>query len=107
MQDPHSDISHLFYLNFPHPITGLPLAASATHPPIKHNPPSGVTGPRNLNRCGSNTSRYMLPLNMLMPAVKSDMASVFCGATTEAKVRTHEWMSCEWNICHTALFSVS
>ena len=37
----------------------------------------------------------MLPLNMLMPAVKSDMASVFCGATTDAKVRTHEWMSWE------------
>src|SRR6201990_1652622 len=22
-------------------------------PPIKHNPPSGVTGPKNLQRCGS------------------------------------------------------
>lgn len=88
-----SPAAFFVHLNFPHPITGLPLAASATHPPIKHTPPNGVTGPRNLNRCGSSTSRYILPLNMLMPAVKSDMASVFCGATTDAKVKTHEWMS--------------
>jgi hypothetical protein len=39
------------------PKTGLPLAASTTHPPIKHSPPNGVTGPKNLNRCGSNTSK--------------------------------------------------
>ena len=24
--------------------------AKAAHPPIRHSPPSGVTGPRNLNR---------------------------------------------------------
>jgi hypothetical protein len=28
-----------------------------------------------------------------MPAVKRPMASVFCGASTEVKVRTQEWMS--------------
>jgi len=79
------------YLTLGH--TGLPLAANATHPPIRHNPPSGVTGPKNLNRCGSSTSRYIEPENMVMPAVKSPIASVFCGATTAAKVRTVEWMS--------------
>lgn len=74
--------------------TGLRPTASATHPPIKQSPPSGVTGPMNLNRCGSSTSRYILPLNMVMPAVRSDMAMVFCGAATAARVRTAEWMSC-------------
>jgi hypothetical protein len=74
--------------------TGLRPTASATHPPIKQSPPSGVTGPINLNRCGSSTSRYILPLNMVMPAVRSDIAMVFCGAATAASVRTAEWMSC-------------
>jgi hypothetical protein len=46
-----------------------------------------------LKRCGSNTSRYIEPENIVMPAVKRPMASVFCGATTDAKVRTAEWMS--------------
>ena len=32
----------------------------------------------------------MLPENMVIPAVKSDMASVFCGQATEAKVRIVE-----------------
>jgi hypothetical protein len=74
--------------------TGLLATANATHPPIKHSPPSGVTGPKILNRCGSSTSRYMLPENMVIPAVKRPIASVFCGASTEVKVRTAEWMSC-------------
>jgi hypothetical protein len=30
--------------------------ANATHPPIKHSPPKGVTGPNALNLCGSSTS---------------------------------------------------
>jgi hypothetical protein len=74
--------------------TGLPLAANATHPPIKHNPPNGVTGPRNLNRCGSKTSKYIDPENIVIPAVKRPMASVFCGHATDAKVRMVECMSC-------------
>ena len=37
--------------------TGLFPTASATHPPIKHKPPNGVTGPKTLNRCGSSVSR--------------------------------------------------
>lgn len=36
----------------------------------------------------------MLPLNMVIPAVKSDMASVLCGTATEERVRTVAWMSC-------------
>lgn len=80
------------YLNFGS--TGRRPTASATHPPIKHNPPIGVTGPRTLNRCGSSVSRYSEPENMVVPAVKSDMAIVFWGATTAAKVSTAEWMSC-------------
>lgn len=75
--------------------TGLPLAANATHPPIKHNPPNGVTGPRNLNRCGSKTSKYIDPENIVIPAVKRPMASVFCGHATDAKVRMVECMSYE------------
>tara|TARA_R110002003_G_scaffold56_4_gene5083 strand:+ start:7657 stop:7971 length:315 start_codon:yes stop_codon:yes gene_type:complete len=86
-------ISPLPSLHFNLSPAGLPLAANATHPPIKHSPPSGVTGPSTLKRCGSNTSRYIEPENMVMPAVKRPMASVFCGATTDAKVRTAEWMS--------------
>jgi hypothetical protein len=35
----------------------------------------------------------MLPLNIVIPAVKRPIAMVFCGATTEAKVRTAECMS--------------
>lgn len=77
-----------FHLNLG--ITGLLPTASATQPPIKHRPPKGVTGPKNFHRCGSNTSKYMLPLNMVMPAVKRPMATVFCGAATEARVRTAE-----------------
>jgi hypothetical protein len=79
----------LTYLNFG--TTGLFVTASATHPPIKHSPPSGVTGPTYFpNRCGSRTSRYKLPENIVMPAVSRPMATVFWGATTEAKVRTAE-----------------
>lgn len=29
--------------------------ANATHPPMRQTPPSGVTGPMNLNLCGSRT----------------------------------------------------
>jgi hypothetical protein len=32
----------------------------------------------------------MLPLNIVMPAVKRPIATVFCGAATEARVRTAE-----------------
>jgi hypothetical protein len=80
------------YLNFG--AIGFPLAASATHPPIKHNPPSGVTGPKNLNRWGSSTRAYIEPENMVIPAVKRPIARVFWGATTAVKVRTAECMSC-------------
>lgn len=73
--------------------TGRLPTASATQPPIKHNPPNGVTGPRTLNLCGSSTNKYMLPLNIVIPAVSRPMARVFCGAATEARVRTAEWMS--------------
>jgi hypothetical protein len=58
----------------PNNIVGFPLAANATHPPIKHNPPSGVTGPKNLNRCGSKTNKYILPLNIVIPAVNNPIA---------------------------------
>lgn len=74
--------------------TGLFVTASATHPPISASPPNGVTGPRNLpNLCGSNTSKYKLPENIVIPAVSKPMARVFCGAATEANVSTAEWMS--------------
>ena len=82
---PSSDYS---YLNLG--TTGLFVTASATQPPIKHNPPSGVTGPRNLNLCGSRTSRYIDPENIVMPAVNRPIPIVFCGATTEVNVRTAE-----------------
>jgi hypothetical protein len=35
----------------------------------------------------------MDPENIVMPAVNNPIASVFCGATTDANVRTHEWIS--------------
>jgi len=70
--------------------TILPLAASIIQPPIRHSPPIGVTGPRDLNFFGSSTSRYILPENMVIPAVKRPIASLFCGATAEVKVRTAE-----------------
>lgn len=37
----------------------LPLVpnANATQPAIKQVPPSGVTGPMNLNLCGSSTNK--------------------------------------------------
>ncbi|PZD35645.1 hypothetical protein A1F96_00712 [Pyrenophora tritici-repentis] len=73
--------------------TILPLAANMIQPPMRHSPPIGVTGPKDLNFFGSNTSRYILPENMVIPAVKRPIASLFCGATTEVKVRTAEWMS--------------
>ena len=68
-------LQYALYLNLG--TIGRFVTANATHPPIKHNPPSGVTGPKNLNRCGSNTSRYIEPENMVMPAVKRLMAMVF------------------------------
>ena len=71
----------------------LPLQANAPHPAIKHNPPSGVTGPNALNLCGSSTSRYIEPENMVIPAVNRPMASLFCGAATVVRRRTPEWMS--------------
>ena len=67
--------------------------ANAAQPPIRHSPPNGVTGPSILNRCGSRTSRYMLPLNIVMPATKSEAAILFFGATLVARSRTPEWMS--------------
>jgi hypothetical protein len=51
--------------------------ANAAQQPIKHSPPSGVTGPSILNLCGSSTSKYMLPLNIVMPATKSEAAILF------------------------------
>lgn len=71
----------------------LLLNASAAQPPIKHSPPRGVTAPTILNLCGSNTSKYMLPLNIVIPATKSDAATLFLGATDVARSRTPEWMS--------------
>jgi hypothetical protein len=93
--NPYPDPPHLIhqrsvvYLNLG--ITGLFVTASATHPPIRHNPPTGVIGPITLpNLCGSKTSKYKLPENMVIPAVNKPMASVFCGAATDAKVSTAE-----------------
>lgn len=75
-------------------MTGLFVTASATQPPIRHKPPIGVIGPINFpNLCGSKTSKYKLPENMVIPAVSRPMATVFCGAATDAKVKTAEWMS--------------
>lgn len=72
-------------------MTGLFVTASATHPPIKHNPPIGVIGPMIFpNLCGSSTSKYKLPENIVIPAVRSPMATVLCGAATDAKVNTAE-----------------
>jgi hypothetical protein len=68
--------------------------AKATQPPIKHSPPSGVTGPKTLNLCGSRTRRYMLPLNIVMPATNNPDASVFFGATVLARRRTPECSIC-------------
>lgn len=45
----------------------------------------------------------MEPENIVIPAVKSVIASVFAGATTAVKVRTTEWMSCSY--CALAGFS--
>jgi hypothetical protein len=64
--------------------------ANATHPPIKHSPPKGVTGPNALNLCGSSTSKYMPPLNIVMPATNKLAASVFFGATALERRRTPE-----------------
>lgn len=36
----------------------------------------------------------MEPENIVTPAVSSVMASLFCGAATEARRMTPEWMSC-------------
>lgn len=72
--------------------------ASAAQPPIRHSPPSGVTGPRNLNRCGSRTSKYMLPLNIVIPMVNSDAATLFFGATEAVRRSTPEWTSCDMSI---------
>jgi hypothetical protein len=71
----------------------LLLSANATQPPIKHSPPSGVIGPSILNLCGSSTSKYMLPLNIVMPATKSEAAILFLGATDVARRRTPECIS--------------
>jgi hypothetical protein len=68
-------------------------SASAAQPPIKHSPPSGVTSPNILNLCGSSTSKYMLPLNIVMPATKSEAAILFLGAIDVARRRTPEWTS--------------
>jgi hypothetical protein len=60
------------------------LKPNAAHPPIKHNPPNGVIGPMNRNLAGSNTRKYKLPLNIVIPAVKNLADNVFSGATDEA-----------------------
>jgi len=70
--------------------TGRFVTANATHPPIKHKPPRGVTGPRNFHFAGSKVKRYMLPLNMVIPAVKRDVARVFWGAATLARTMAAE-----------------
>jgi hypothetical protein len=67
---------------------------NAAHPPIKHSPPSGVTGPMNRNLAGSNTKKYRLPLNIVMPAVNSRADHVFSGATDEATRSAIEWIAC-------------
>jgi hypothetical protein len=97
------DTPHNFHSYLPSPApyftlghTRLFPTASATHPPIKHNPPKGVTGPRTLNRCGSKTSRYILPLNMVIPAVNRPRARVFCGAIAEVNVKATECINCRW-----------
>jgi hypothetical protein len=71
-------------------VTIFPLAASASQPAIRQAPPIGVTGPKDLYFLASNTRRYMLPENIVIPAVKSAIAIVFPGATTEVIVRTTE-----------------
>ena len=75
----------------------LPLlpTANATHPAINAVPPSGVTGPSALNLSGAKTSKYIEPLNIVMPAVRNDLAQMFCrpGKATSAVRRTAEWMS--------------
>ena len=63
--------------------------ASANHPAIKHNPPSGVIGPMKRNRSVSMVSAYKLPLNMVMPAVKKAPATGLLLAMSRAT----EWMS--------------
>jgi hypothetical protein len=57
---------------------------------MRHNPPRGVTGPRNLKRSVSRVRAYRLPLNIVMPAVKSVPAT---GLLLAAR-RATEWMSC-------------
>ncbi len=59
----------------------LPLdpTANATHPPMRHSPPSGVTGPRALNLSGFSTRRYMEPLNIVIPAVNNPAATCRVG----------------------------
>lgn len=84
------------YLNFG--TIGLLVNASAAHPPIKHSPPNGVTGPSTFHRCGSNTKRYRLPLNIVIPVVKRPMASVFCGAIADAKVSATECINWIWSV---------
>ena len=71
----------------------LLLNANAAQPPIKHSPPSGVAGPSILNLCGSSTSKYMVPLNIVMPATKSEAAILFLGAMDVARRRTPECIS--------------
>lgn len=44
-----------YNLNSPAATEGPLPKASASQPPIRHRPPRGVTGPRNLNRVGSRT----------------------------------------------------
>jgi hypothetical protein len=70
----------------------LPIA-NATQPPSRHSPPNGVIGPSTLNLCGSSTSKYMLPLNIVMPATKREEAILLLGATDVARRRTPEWIS--------------
>jgi hypothetical protein len=65
----------------------------AIHPPIRQSPPMGVTGPSGLNLSGSSTRRYIDPLNIVMPARKSEGASLLRGKIAVERRVTPEWRS--------------
>ena len=79
----------------------LPLdaTANATHPPINATPPSGVMGPMTLKRCGSRTSMYIEPLNMVIPATSRLLVQTFWepGKAVSTAIRATEcmiWVGC-------------
>ena len=53
----------------------------------------GVTGPSGLKLSGSSTRRYIDPLNIVMPARKSEGASLLRGETAAERSVTPEWRS--------------